>query len=77
MKFVRRWLLYLLEEVLKDGGDVMRREVREVHLLLLHLKGLTELLDARLGPAHTIYPLREKQKQKTLNTKQNTQQSFF
>lgn len=55
-------LLYLLEEVFKDGGDVMRWEVREVHLLLLHLKGLTDLLDARFGPTHTIHPLRGKTK---------------
>lgn len=41
-------------------------KVREVHLLLLHFKGLTELLDARFGTTYTIHPLREKQKQKTV-----------
>lgn len=43
----------------------MRGNVREIHLLLLNLKGLAELLDAGLGPTDTIHPLGERQGQKT------------
>lgn len=46
--FSKNVFKYLFEEVLENRCDVMRREVRKVHLLLLSLKVLTELLDARL-----------------------------
>lgn len=45
--------------MLKDRGDVMWWEVREVHLLFLCFKGMAELLYARLGPTHTIHTLTE------------------
>lgn len=48
---------YLLEELLQDGGDVVREVFGEVHLLLLSLEGLAELLDARFGPADAVHPL--------------------
>lgn len=71
------WLLYLLEEVFKDRGDVMWWELREVHLFFLCLKGLAELLDTRLGPTHTIHPLREWQKQKAFIQPSLTHNLFF
>lgn len=54
----------------KDGGDIVRREVRQVHLLFLRLKGLAELLDAWFGATHTIDALRKKQRiaQTTIHT---------
>lgn len=54
----------------------MRRQVREVHLLLLHLKGLTQLLDARFGSTYTIHSLRETQKQGAVMRLQSTRHSL-
>jgi len=50
---------------------------REVHLLLLHLKDLTELLDAGLGAAHAIHPLGEKQKKKIVKKQHLTLNCLF
>ena len=48
---------YLFEEVLEEAGDVVRRDVRQLHLFPLGLEHLTQLLDAGLGPAHSINAL--------------------
>lgn len=59
MQFIE--LTHLFKELFQNRGDIVRRILGQVHLLLLCFKGLAELLDPGLGPANAIHTLRQRQ----------------